>query len=298
MARVPTFKEIVGLFRDAGAQWVEDKCPRLGAALAYYTAFALAPLLVIVIAVVGFVFGREATMGEISYQLQNLFGPEGARAIEAMIASADQPASGILATVVGVGVLLVGALGLFGELQDALNTIWKVQPKPGRGVLGFLRDRLLSFSMVLGVAFLLLVSLVASTVLSALGSLLGQHRVSLVGQGLNVGVGFVVIMLLFAMIYRLLPDVKIAWRDVWFGAAFTTLLFIAGKSLIGLYLGRAGIASAYGAAGSLAALLVWLYYSAQIFLFGAELTRAFAGRWGSRIVPKEDAVLVGEPTRA
>jgi membrane protein len=298
MASLPTIKEIVGLFKDAGVQWMDDKCPRLGAALAYYTAFSLAPLLVIVIALVGFLFGREAAMGEIATQLQNLLGAEGARAIEAMIASANQPATGTIATVVGITMLLVGALGLFSELQDALNTVWKVKPKEGRGVLGFLRDRLLSFTMVLGSAFLLLVSLVVSAALSALGSLLGEHQNTFIGQGINVVVSFCIIMLLFAMIYRLLPDVKIAWRDVWLGAAFTTLLFTIGKILIGMYLGRAGVASAYGAAGSLAALLVWLYYSAQIFLFGAELTRAFADRWGSRLVPKENAVLVSDAAHA
>jgi membrane protein len=188
--------------------------------------------------------------------------------------------------------LLVGALGLFGQLQDALNTVWQVQPKAGRGMLGFLRDRFLSFSMVLGTAFLLLVSLVISAALSALGGLLGDWGASVIGQIVNAAVTLLVITLLFAMIYRFLPDAQIAWRDVWFGAVFTTVLFTVGKYLIGFYLGRAGTASAYGAAGSFAALLIWLYYSAQIFLFGAELTKAHADRCGSRIVPKDNAVSV------
>ena len=250
-------KNFWGLFKDAGSHWMEHKAPRLGAALAYYTAFSLAPLLIIVIAIAGFIFGREAATGQISGQIENVVGEDGGKAVEIMVASASHRASGVFATLVGVVMLFVGALGLFAQLQDALNTVWEVQPKPGRGVLAFFRERLLSLSMVLGTAFLLLVSLVVSAALAALGSVLGEQRGTVIGHILNTGVSLVVITLLFAMIYRFLPDAKIAWRHVWFGAVFTTLLFIAGKFLIGLYLGKTGTASTFGAAGSLAALLIW-----------------------------------------
>ena len=298
MDAMPRLKDVGGLFKDAGSQWLEHKASRLGAALAYYTAFSLAPLLVIVIGIVGLVFGREAATGQIAEQIEGVVGKDGAKAIEAMVASASEPTSGVLATVIGIVMLLVGALGLFAQLQDALNTVWEVQPKAGRGWRGFVKDRLLSFSMVLGTAFLLLISLVVSAALATLDGLLGEWGATGFGQVLHIGVSFVVFTLLFAMIYRFLPDAKISWRDVWFGAGFTTVLFVLGKFLIGLYLGKTGTASAYGAAGSLAALLIWLYYSSQIFLFGAELTQAFAHRYGSRIVPKDNAIPVDDHDRA
>lgn len=280
------------LIRDSGLAWIDDKAPRLGAALAYYTAFSLAPLLVIAIAVAGIFFGAQAASGQIANQIRTVVGDDGAKAIESMVEGANRPASSAWATVIGIIMLFVGAAGLFGQLQDALNTIWKVESKLGRGILGFIQDRFLSFTMVLGTAFLLLVSLVISAGLAALGSLFGEWGASIAGQALNLVTSFAVITLLFAMIYRFLPDVRIAWRDVWFGAIFTSLLFSLGKALIGLYLGQTGTASAYGAAGSLAVLLIWLYYSAQIFLFGAELTRAYASRLGSPMVPKANAVSV------
>jgi membrane protein len=298
MNALPNLKDMWGLFKRAGSQWLEHKASRLGAALAYYTAFSLAPLLVIVIAIAGFVFGRDAAAGQMSGQIENMVGEDGAKAVETIVASANKPASGIFATVVGLVMLLVGALGLFSQLQDALNTVWEVQPKPGLGLLRFFQDRLLSLTMVLGTAFLLLVSLVVSTALAALSSLVGDWGATTLGQILNVGVSLIVITLLFAMIYRFLPDAKVAWRDVWFGAVFTTLLFTLGKYLIGLYLGKTGAASAYGAAGSFAALLIWLYYSAQIFLFGAELTKACADRNGSRILPKDNAAPATDKARA
>jgi membrane protein len=290
-------KALWGLFRDAGLQWMEHKAPRLGAALAYYTAFSLAPLLVIVVAIVGAVFGRKATMGHLAQQIEGLIGEDGARAVETMVAHAGHPTSGIFATAVSVVMLFVGALGLFAQLQDALNTVWEVQPKPGRGLLGFFLDRLVSLSMVIGSAFLLLVSLVVSAAVAAVGSLLGDGNDTLIGQMLYFAASPFVIAMLFAMMYRFLPDAKIAWRDVWFGAVFTAALFTVGKYLIGLYLGKTGMASAYGAAGSLAALLIWVYYSAQIFLFGAELTKAYADRHGSRLVPKDIAVPVTDKAR-
>ena len=288
--RFPRTMQLWQSVRQAAIEWMANKAPSLGAALAYYAAFSLAPLLVIVIAVAGWVFGADAVRGNISAQINGLVGPEGGQAIETMVASASKPASGVLASIIGVIMLLVGAAGLFGELQDALNTIWGVESKPGLGWLRMLRERFLSFTMVLGSAFLLLVSLVISAALSALGSLLGEWGISLAGQALNLIVSLTVITLLFAMIYRYLPDVRIAWRDVWFGAAVTSILFTLGKFLIGLYLGYAGTASAYGAAGSFAVLLIWLYYSTQIFLFGAELTKVHAEKFGSGIVPTPNAV--------
>jgi membrane protein len=292
-------KQFWTVLKEAGSEWVEDKASRLGAALAYYTVFSLAPLLVIVIAIASFFFGKDAAEGQVTGQIQGLVGPEGGKAIEVMIANAaNHPNTGIVASLLGVAVLLFGATGLFGQLQDALNTVWEVQPKPGRGVWGFIRDRFLSFSMVLGSAFLLLVSLVVSAALSALTGLLGDWQTGVVGQVVNFLISFGVITALFAMIYRFLPDAKIAWRDVWLGAAITSVLFTAGKLLIGLYLGQASVGSAYGPAGSLAVLLVWVYYSAQIFLFGAEFTKSYADHFGSRIVPKPNAELVTEAARA
>lgn len=286
------------LLKASGSAWLEDKASRLGAALAYYTVFSIAPLLVIIIAIASLVFGREAAQGQLLGQLEGLVGEQGGKAIQTMVASASQSGSGVLGSILGIIMLLVGAAGLFGQLQDALDTIWEVQPKPGRGILGFLRDRFLSFSMVFGTAFLLLVSLVVSTALAALSGLLGEWRISIVGQVINQLLSLVVITLLFAMIYRFLPDAKIAWRDVWLGAFVTALLFTIGKFLIGLYLGHTSAASAYGVAGSLAVLLIWLYYSAQIFLFGAEFTKVYAARYGSRIVPADNAVPMTDKVRA
>ncbi len=285
------------MLKEAGSDFLEDKAPRLGAALAYYTVFSLAPLLVIVIAIAGVFFGRAAVQGHIARQFRDLVGDEGARAVQAMIVNADRPGAGLVAGIVGVVMLLVGATGLFGQLQDALNTIWEVEPRPGRGVWGLIRDRLLSFSMVLGTTFLLLVSLVVSTALAALGNFVGGEAASALGQVVHFGVSFAVITLLFAMIYRYLPDAKIAWQDVWFGALTTALLFSVGKVGLGLYLGRGSVGSAYGAAGSLAVLLIWIYYSSQIFLFGGELTKAFAQLSGKPIEPTANARRVSEEQR-
>jgi membrane protein len=291
-------KTLWRLLKDSGAEWMEDKAPRLGAALAYYTIFSLAPLLVIVTAIAGFFFGREAAQGQLASQIQGLVDEQGGKAVQEMVANAGQTGSGGLATALGIVMLLLGAMGLFGQLQDALNTVWEVQPKPGRGILGFLRDRFLSFSMVLSVAFLLLVSLVISAWLAALGSLFGDWQTSVLGHLVNGAVSYVVITLLFAMIFRYLPDAEIAWKDVWLGAVIASLLFVVGKLLIGLYLGHSSVGSVYGAAGSLAVLLVWLYYSSQIFLFGAEFTKVYADTFGSRIVPSANAEPVTPQARA
>jgi membrane protein len=286
------------LLKTAGSEWVDDKATRMAAALAYYTIFSLAPLLVIAVAVAGLVFGPEAAAGKVGEQFGNLAGGDSAKLVQTVLVHANKPATGIIAAVIGVIVLVVGAMGVFGELQDDLNTIWEVQPKPGRGLWGMIHDRLLSFAMVCGVAFLLLVSLVVSASLAALGGLQGEWGTSISGHVINFVVSFVAIALLFAMIFRYLPDAHTAWKDVWLGAAVTALLFAVGKFLIGLYLGQSTIGSAYGAAGSLAVLLVCLYYSSLIFLFGAEVTQVYANRFGSKIVPAPSAEPLTEEARA
>src|SRR5438094_201799 len=256
--------------KETFSEWSEDRAPRMGAALAYYTVFSLAPVLVIAIGVAGIFFGQRMAEGRLMHEIRNLVGPEGAGAIRAMIANAaaDRP-GGVVATMMGVAALVFGATGAFVELQDALNTIWKVQPRP-RGLLRMLKDRFLSFTLVVGIGFLLLVSLVISAALAALGSVTARYVSPSLLHGVNFLVSFGVITVLFAMIFKILPDAKIAWRDVWLGAAVASLLFSAGKFIIGLYLGKSGMASAYGAAGSLVIVLVWVYYSAQILFLGAE----------------------------
>jgi membrane protein len=283
------------------SDWSNDKAPELGAALAFYTALSIAPLLVIVLGVAAMVFGQQAASGKIINQMRQMVGEQGAKAIADMIQNANQPKEGTIATVLSVVTLVFGASGVFGELQSSLNTIWRVQPKPGRGLWGVIHDRFLSFAMVVGVAFLLLVSLIISTVLTALGTLLNQLPEALhwIAQGLNVGVSFLVITLLFAMIFRVLPDVKISWWDVWLGAIVTAALFTIGKTAIGLYLGHSAMASSYGVAGSFVVFLVWVYYSAQILYFGAELTKVYANQFGSKIVPAENAMpIAGGPASA
>jgi len=283
---------IGSLLRDAFYAWIDDKAPALGAALAYYTVFALAPLLIIVIAIAGLAFGREAAQGQILSQIEGLVGEQGGRAVQAMLENARQPGPGIVASAIGLITLIIASTGVFAQLQVSLDTIWRVTPKPGRGILGIIRDRLLSFLMVIVAGFLLLVSLVLSAALAALGKFFSYLLPVPEGvlHGVNFVVSFAVITLLFAAIYKVLPDAKISWSDVWIGAAVTSLLFSLGKFVIGLYLGKGSVASAYGAAGSLVIILVWVYYSAQILLYGAEFTAVYAIRYGSRIVPTENAV--------
>ena len=281
-------------------EWNEDKAPRLAAALAYYTAFSIAPLLVIVIAVAGLAFGREAARGQIVDQIGGQIGIETAEIIQTMIENTNDEDTGIIATVIGVVTVILGAAGFFGQLQDALNTVWEVAPKSGGGIIGMLKARFLSFTMVLGIGFLLIVSLLASASLSYVSNFVVGvlPAAEFLAQVLNFIISFLVITLLFAMIYKVLPDVVIAWKDVWIGAAITALLFTIGKFLLGLYLGSSSISSTYGAAGSLVVLLVWVYYSAQILLFGAEFTQVYARLYGSRIVPSENAVFITEEKRA
>jgi membrane protein len=280
--------KILGLvwttLKSAGVGYVEDNCLSRGAAIAYYTTFSLAPVLLIVIAVAGLAFGDDAARGAVVRQIGGLMGQQGADAIQAMIKGAANRHAGILATVIGGVTLLVAASGVFSEMQTALNVIWKAKPRAG-AVMQLVRARLQSLGLVLILGFLLAVSLVASAALTAAGAWLsarlpGVHAMLVVASML---VSFLLITALFAAIYKMLPDTTIAWRDVGVGAAVTALLFNLGKNLIGLYVGSSSIASTYGAAGALGIILVWIYYSSQIFLFGAEFTRAYAEQTGSRV---------------
>ena len=272
------------LVKGAGKAWLDDYAPSMGAALAYYTVFSLAPLLLIVISIAGLAFGEDAARGEIFGQLRGLMGDDAAKAIEGILASVNKPAQSLAATVVGVAVLLVGATSVFGELQDALDRIWRAPARPdSSGLWGLLRTRLLSFGMIFGITFLLMVSLVLGAVIAALGKWWGGAFAGweTLAQIVNAGVGFVLTAAVFAMIYKLMPRVQVRWDDVWLGALVTALLFTVGKFLIGLYIGKSGVASAFGAAGSLVVVFVWVYYSAQIFLLGAEFTRVYAQTFGS-----------------
>lgn len=293
-------KAIVGLLKETFQEWQEDKASRLAAALAYYTAFSIAPLIIIAIAIAALVFGQEAAQGGIDEQLRGLLGQQGAEAVQEMIKNSRKPSEGTIATLISIVVLLFGASGVFGELQDSLNTIWEVAPKQGQGVMTFIRNRFLSFAMVLGIGFLLLVSLLLSTILAAVSNFLGHMIPNLTALWsiLNFLISFGVITVLFALIYRVLPDAEIAWGDVWIGSIITALLFTIGKSLIGLYLGNSSVGSTYGAAGSFVVFLLWVNYSAQILFFGAEFTQVYANKYGSRIVPTGNAVPVTEEARA
>jgi membrane protein len=273
-------RHIWKLLKETASEWSSDDAPRLGASLAFYTMLSLGPLLLLAVSGAGLLFGEQAARGQIIEQLHGLIGPEGAQAIQDVLASTvNQKSSGWLATIVGVGTLLFGASGAFGELQAALNRIWNVKPAAGRGVWGIIKSRFFSFTMVLGTGFLLLVSLVVSAGLAALAEFdLGFALPGLATfwQLVNQGVGFGVITLLFAILFKFVPETQVDWRDVWVGAALTAALFTLGKLAIGLYLGHSAFSSTYGAAGSLIALLVWVYYSAQILFFGAEFTQVHA----------------------
>jgi membrane protein len=280
------------LIKETFSEWFADKAPRLGAALSYYTVFALAPVLLVVIAVAGLVLGPEAAQGKIVEQLSGLLGEDAASIVQTMLVNANRRGTGVMATVIGIATLLVGATGVMVELQAALNTVWKVIPKPGQAVKMLIRSRLIGLGLVLSMGFLLLVSLVISAALAAVSEWLSDivPEWLVLGYLINYGISIFVIALFFALIFKVLPDAKVSWHDVWIGAFVTSLLFHLGKFLIGLYLGQASVASAFGAAGSLAVLLVWVYYSAQIVLLGAEFTRSYANRFGSHVVPEEHAV--------
>lgn len=280
--------------KETASDWMDDGASRLAAALAYYSLLSLAPTLVIVVAIAGIFLGPEAAKGQVAGELASVVGAAPAEGIQSVLASARSPTSGIVSMVVGIVTLFIGASGVFGELQSSLNTIWGVKPKPGRGILGEIKTRFLSFTMVLGVAFLLLVSLVVSSALSAVGATFSEVLPG--GEALWQIVNFVFSLAsvtgLFALIFKFIPDAEIKWRDVWLGAAVTAGLFTVGKFLLGLYLGKAAVGSSYGAAGSLIALVVWVYYAAQILFMGAEFTSVQARRHGREIRPSDDAVSV------
>ena len=284
MSRKRSFKQGWALVKAAVSAWLDDYAPSMGAALSYYTVFSLAPLLLIVISIAGLLFGADAVRGEVFGQLRGLMGDEAAKAIESLLASVSKPSHGIAGSVVGGVVLLVGATTVFGELQDALDRIWRAPARETSGGLWrLLRTRLLSFGMILGIAFLLMVSLVLGAVIAALGKWWGGAfgHWEVLAQIVNTLVGFGLTTSVFAMIYKLMPRVKVRWHDVLLGAVVTALLFSVGKFLIGLYIGKSAVASSFGAAGSLVIVFVWVYYSAQIFLMGAEFTWVYARSFGS-----------------
>lgn len=276
---------VVTLVKRVTNAWIDDHVPSMGAALAYYTLFSLAPLLLIVTAVAGLVFGRDAARGEIQVQLATLMGERGAGVVQDLLASIDQPAESTAAAALGVALLLAGATTVFGELQYALDRIWRApEHPPSTGWWSLVRERLLSFGMILAIGFLLMVSLVTSATLSMLGQwwtpIFGDWYVlATIG---NHAASFLLVTAMFALIYKVMPRVTVAWNDVWVGAIFTALLFALGKWMIGLYVGHSGVTSGFGAAGSLVVVLVWVYYSAQIFLLGAEFTWVYANMFGSR----------------
>ncbi len=280
------FAPVSAFLREVFQKWSSDNALTLGAALAYYTIFSIAPLLVLVIAVAGLVFGRAAAQGEIVTQIQGMLGPAGAELIESMIQKASEPTSGVIATAISLVTMFFGASGVFGQLQGSLNRIWGADGSRRQGLKGQLQRRAASFSMILVIGFLLLVALALSALISGLHSVIDLYLTVPV-QALsltNLAVSFLIVTVLFAMVFKVLPDARVEWRDVWLGAAVTALLFTIGKSLIGIYLGRAGVASVYGAAGSLVLVLLWVYYSSQILFLGAEFTEVYSRRYGSRQV--------------
>jgi membrane protein len=268
---------MLGHLKQAFRFWREDHAARLGAALSFYTALSLAPLVILTLSIIGIVFEKESAETQILQQIRGLMGPDGTMAVKTVIDNAQQPTASKVAAGIGMIMLFIGASGVFVELQEALNVIWKVEPKRTKGFLHFLRRRFLSFSMVLGIGFLLLVSLILSTFITALGEMIrGLPVIEMLAVILNFILSFGIISLLFALIFKFLPETHVPWRAVWPSALLTSLLFSIGKFLIGLYLGNSSIGSAYGAAGSLVVVLVWVYYSAQILFFGAEYSRVCA----------------------
>jgi len=292
MLKQLTQRRAVRLITTTIKEWQEDNATRLAAALAYYTVFSIAPLLIIAISVAGLVLGNEAATGQLVGQIQGLIGLQGAELIETMIQGASKPSASIIATIIGIATLVFGATSVFSELQNSLNEIWDVKPQPQKsGLLLMVRTRFLSLTLVFGIGFLLLVSLVISAVLAGVSTFIGGAigEAAIISQVISAVLSFLVTTLLFALMFKVLPDVHVDWHDVWIGAVMTSLLFSIGRLLIGLYLGNSGVTSTYGAAGSLIILLIWVYYSAQILFFGAEFTQVFARLYGSR---RDEQVLV------
>ena len=282
------------LLKKAASLWSASKASRLGAALAFYTVFSIAPLFVIVLAIAGFLFGAEAARHQLFDQVNGLVGEKGGEAIQAMVAAADKPKTGVLATVLALGTLFVGATTVFVQLQDALNTVWNVRRLPGRGFVHFVKDRLVSFAIVVALGFLLLVSLVLSAAIAAVGKFLSGFIPAneMVWQIVNFIASIALISLLFALVFKVLPDVRIQWRDVWVGAVITSVLFNLGKFLLGLYIGKSSVGSAYGAVGSLIIVLLWVYYSSQLVLYGAAFTKVYSDTYGAHLQPVEGAEFV------
>ena len=278
-------RQIWTLAKAAFSSWLDDYAPSMGAALAYYTMFSIAPLLLIVISTAGLVFGEEAVRGEIFGQLQGLMGDQGAQAVQSLLESVSEPKKGMAGTIIGSVLLLIGATTVFAELQDAFDRIWRAPDKDKTGgVWQLIRSRLLSFGIILGIGFLMIVSLVFSAAIAALGKWWGPlfSNLEVIATVLNFVFSFALMTAVFAMLYKFMPRVKIHWKDVWAGATVTALLFTVGKILIGIYIGKSAISSGFGAVGSLVVVLVWVYYSAQIFLLGAEFTWVYAHAHGSR----------------
>jgi membrane protein len=290
-------RTVFGLLKDAASAWVEDKAPSRGAALAYYSMFAIAPIVILAVSLAGLVYGEDAASGKVAEQVQGIAGKPIADAIESVVRSASNPRASKLAALVSLAVALFGAATLFGELQDTLNTIWKVTARPGRPLVTIIRERAFSFVMVLSAGALLLALLAVTTALDTAARYLNPASVPggvELWQGVNWLVSLAFVTLLFALIFKVVPDVHVPWREVWVGAALTGVLFTVGKYLLAVYVTRAGVASAYGAAGSLAVALVWVYYSAQIILFGAEFTKVQARRHGEACAPARSAVPISK----
>lgn len=281
-----TWKFIVAVFD----KWIDDKAPKLGASLSFYTMFSLAPLFIIAISVAGLLFGPDAARGELVGQIQGLIGREGAEVVQTALSNTDDTQSGVIAIVISLVTLIIGSTFVFIELQDSLDIIWRVKPKPSRSIIrGLIVDRLLSFAIVIGTGFLLLVSLVLSALISALSNYVSDSIIPIpfyVLDLINLVLSLIIIFLLFAMIYKILPDIHIRWKDVWKGAFVTAVLFVLGKYLIGLYLGTSSLSSTYGAAGSLVVLLLWIYYSSMILFLGAEFTYVYTTMYGAGFRPK------------
>jgi membrane protein len=267
--------------RETVSRWSEHKDARLGAALAYYSVFSIGPLILIAIAIAGLVFGAEAVRGQVFGTLKGLLGDSGSQAIEAMLKGADRPREGVVATVIGVATLVFAAVGVVVQLKDAFNTVWEVETTPGSGIWRFVRSYVLSLAGVLSLGFLLLISLLVTAALGAAGKYVAPYLPEAALQIAGFAASFAVISLLFAMMFKWLPDTKVEWRDVWLGAVLTAALFEVGKFLIGLYIGKQGLESTYGAAASIIVVLIWVYYSAQLVLMGAEFTNVYARRYGS-----------------
>jgi membrane protein len=287
-------KNAAGLLKQAFSEFNQDKCFHLAAALSYYTIFSLAPMLIIVISVASLFLGNETVQTAIYGQMQDLVGRQGADSVQSLIQNSYKPRTSILMTMVGIGALIAGATTVFIQIQDSLNIIWSVKPKPRRGFLKMMRDRLLSFGMILGVGFLLLVSLLLSAGLSIVGNFMTQRvaQFAIFFKVLEVAVSFILNAVLFGALFKFLPDAKIKWHDVRIGGLLTSAMFAVGKVVIGLYLGNSHIASAYGAAGAIIIVILWVNYSSLILFFGAELTQVYATKYGSSILPADYAVRV------